>query len=78
MYDPKFNIVSPGADSEIYFPYSATERRLTSLHPGLNELVYGTSEEPTAIGVLKDHSKPILFTMARLDRVKNLTGLVEW
>ncbi|GER36111.1 sucrose synthase [Striga asiatica] len=27
--------------------------------------------------VLKDKSKPILFTMARLDRVKNLTGLVE-
>jgi len=28
--------------------------------------------------VLKDRTKPILFTMARLDRVKNLTGLVEW
>lgn len=28
--------------------------------------------------VLKDRNKPILFTMARLDRVKNLTGLVEW
>lgn len=27
--------------------------------------------------MLKDKSKPILFTMARLDRVKNLTGLVE-
>lgn len=28
--------------------------------------------------VLKDRNKPILFTMARLDRVKNLSGLVEW
>ncbi|KAK8545272.1 hypothetical protein V6N13_066558 [Hibiscus sabdariffa] len=28
--------------------------------------------------VLNDRNKPILFTMARLDRVKNLTGLVEW
>lgn len=27
--------------------------------------------------MLKDKNKPILFTMARLDRVKNLTGLVE-
>jgi hypothetical protein len=26
----------------------------------------------------QDRKKPILFTMARLDRVKNLTGLVEW
>jgi hypothetical protein len=35
VYDPKFNIVSPGADQEIYFPYDAAERRLTSLHPEL-------------------------------------------
>jgi hypothetical protein len=27
---------------------------------------------------LKDRSRPLLFSMARLDRVKNLTGLVEW
>lgn len=27
---------------------------------------------------LKDRNKPIVFSMARLDRVKNLTGLVEW
>jgi sucrose synthase len=78
VYDPKFNIVSPGADADIYFPYSATERRLTSLHPDLHELVYGSGGDGTGIGTLKDHSKPILFTMARLDRVKNLTGLVEW
>lgn len=28
-------------------------------------------------GMLNDRSKPIIFSMARLDRVKNLTGLVE-
>jgi len=44
----------------------------------LQELVYGTAEAPNAVGVLADSSKPLLFTMARLDRVKNLTGLVEW
>ena len=27
--------------------------------------------------MLKDRNKPIIFSMARLDRVKNLTGLVE-
>jgi sucrose synthase len=30
-----------------------------------------------ASGTLKDRSKPIIFSMARLDRVKNITGLVE-
>lgn len=44
----------------------------------VQELVYGNTEAPMAVGVLADSSKPLLFTMARLDRVKNLTGLVEW
>ena len=26
----------------------------------------------------QDRSKPVIFSMARLDRVKNLTGLAEW
>ena len=29
-------------------------------------------------GQLEDRNKPILFSMARLDQVKNLTGLAEW
>jgi hypothetical protein len=28
--------------------------------------------------VLADPDKPLLFTMARLDRIKNITGLVDW
>lgn len=28
-------------------------------------------------GMLNDRSKPLIFSMARLDRVKNITGLVE-
>lgn len=55
----------PGADANIYFPYTATERRLKSLVPGIKEMIYGSNEAPGAIGVLKDNSKPILFSMAR-------------
>lgn len=40
--------------------------------------MYGSAQAPLAVGVLEDASKPLLFTMARLDRIKNLTGLVEW
>lgn len=29
-------------------------------------------------GYLEDRKKPIIFSMARLDTVKNITGLVEW
>ncbi|OIV98343.1 hypothetical protein TanjilG_16670 [Lupinus angustifolius] len=77
-FDPKFNIVSPGADLSIYFPYTETERRLTKFHLDIEELLYSSVENKEHIGVLKDHNKPIIFTMARLDRVKNITGLVEW
>ncbi|KAJ1402967.1 Sucrose synthase [Sesbania bispinosa] len=78
VFDPKFNIVSPGADQTIYFPYTETSRRLTSFHPEIEELLYSSVENEEHICVLKDRSKPIIFTMARLDRVKNITGLVEW
>ncbi|HQQ76172.1 MAG TPA: sucrose synthase [Thermoanaerobaculia bacterium] len=78
VFDPKFNIVSPGADADVYFPYSDAERRLASLAPRIEALVLGDEPVPTARGRLADKEKPIVFTMARLDRVKNLTGLVEW
>ncbi|CAL5226213.1 g9052 [Coccomyxa viridis] len=78
VFDPKFNIVSPGADLDIYFPYTDEKRRLTALHAEIEELLYGSNEAPTAKGVLKDKEKPVLFSMARLDHVKNLTGLAEW
>ncbi|KAJ4708835.1 Sucrose synthase [Melia azedarach] len=78
VFDPKFNIVSPGADMSIYFSYTEEKRRLKSFHSEIEELLYSPVENEEHLCVLKDRSKPILFTMARLDRVKNLTGLVEW
>ncbi|KAJ6809549.1 sucrose synthase 2 [Iris pallida] len=77
VFDPKFNIVSPGADMSIYFPYSEESRRLTALHAEIEELLYNPVDNSEHKGVLKDRSKPIIFSMARLDRVKNITGLVE-
>lgn len=78
VFDPKFNIVSPGADMSIYFPYTEEKRRLKSFHEEIEELLYSPVENKEHLCVLKDRNKPILFTMARLDRVKNLSGLVEW
>ncbi|GJT95515.1 sucrose synthase [Tanacetum coccineum] len=73
VFDPKFNIVSPSPDMGIYYSDTEKEKRLTTLHPKIHELLF-----PSVLCVLKDKNKPILFTMARLDNVKNLTGLVEW
>lgn len=65
--DPKFNIVSPGADADIYFSYKKAERRLTGLHPEIETMLYDENFEG-AVGKLSDTSKPILFSMARLVR----------
>ncbi|XP_043720364.1 sucrose synthase 2-like isoform X2 [Telopea speciosissima] len=77
VFDPKFNIVSPGADMTIYFPYSEKEKRLYALHGSIEKLLYDPEQNDEHIGMLSDRSKPIIFSMARLDRVKNMTGLVE-
>ncbi len=77
VFEPKFNIISPGADSEVYFPWTETTRRLEALHGELEQLVFGSPDESSR-GELIEQDKPLLFTMARLDHIKNITGLVEW
>ena len=44
---------SPGADPEIYFPSDQHERRLTSLHGEINDMIYGSHEAPDAKCTLK-------------------------
>lgn len=78
VFDPKFNIVSPGADADVYFPYFEKEKRHAHLHEEIDELVFGHTPRDDGRGVIHDQEKPLLFTMARLDKIKNLTGLVDW
>ncbi|KAM0891417.1 hypothetical protein ACQ4PT_026416 [Festuca glaucescens] len=104
VFDPKFNIAAPGVDQSIYFPFTQKQKRLTGLHPQIEELLYSKEDtgelmervegrhirrhisqtrldnksDIVARGYLADRNKPILFSMARLDKVKNITGLVEW
>ena len=77
VYDPKFNIVSPGADPQIYFPAEDKENRFIDLHQEIEDLIYGDHRHDESRGILADRSKPIILTIARLDRIKNLTGLVR-
>ncbi len=78
VFDPKFNVVSPGADPDVYFPYTDTDRRLQGLHDELQTLILGDGGGHPYRGRFAESGKPIIFTMARLDRIKNLTGLVDW
>lgn len=77
-FDPRFNIISPGADERVYFPYLDTARRFKSLQGEIDRLLFGTDPGVPWRGHFQAPEKPILFTLARLDRIKNLTGLVDW
>ncbi len=76
LFDPKFNIVSPGANADVYFSYTDQHRRLYGLIPEIESMLFDNTTNFPARGVLQDPDKPVIFTMARLDRIKNITGLV--
>ncbi|KAL3630365.1 Sucrose synthase 5 [Castilleja foliolosa] len=78
VFDPKFNIASPGADPSIYFPHTDKQKRFATFRPAIEQLLFSKVENAEHIGYLDDKKKPIIFTMARLDVVKNITGLAEW
>ncbi|XP_058749113.1 sucrose synthase 5-like isoform X2 [Vicia villosa] len=78
IFDPKFNIAAPGADQSVYFPYTEKDKRLTQFHPAIEDLLYSKVDNKDHIGYLENKRLPIIFSMARLDVVKNITGLVEW
>ncbi|GAP97513.1 sucrose synthase [Leptolyngbya sp. NIES-2104] len=77
LFSPKFNVVPPGVNEAVYFPFNQTEERLLNDRQRLENLLF-TDEDPDSIfGTLDDPTKRPLFSMARLDRIKNLTGLAE-
>ncbi|KAF3444274.1 hypothetical protein FNV43_RR13964 [Rhamnella rubrinervis] len=78
VFDPKFNIAAPGADQSVYFPYTEKEKRFTVFNAAIEELLYSKNDNDEHIGHLADRRKPIIFSMARFDVVKNITGLTEW
>ncbi|MFO7860887.1 MAG: sucrose synthase [Desulfosalsimonas sp.] len=76
LFNPKFNVVPPGVDEDNYFPYTEIDRRSASQRAYWQTRLF--SEQSQDIhGYLENPDKPPLFTMARLDRIKNITGLVE-
>jgi sucrose synthase len=76
LFAPKFNVIPPGVDEDLYFPYYEHDKRMQSkretwegrLFTGVDQDIYGTLDEP---------EKPPIFTMARFDKIKNISGLIQ-
>ncbi len=75
-YSPKMNVVPPGVNENYFFPIHQERGRLSTKRQ-LEELLFTLDDESRVFGKLEDPSKRPIFSMARLDRIKNLTGLAE-
>lgn len=77
IFHPKFNILPPGVNTEIFFPFSEIERRQKKVMEEIHRKILN-SASAEGIGKLKNPELPAIFSMARLDKIKNLTSLVKW
>ncbi len=77
LFSPKFNVVPPGVNEASYFPYTQTQERLLGDRDRLESLLFTLEDPDQVFGKLDDPNKRPIFSMARLDRIKNLTGLAE-
>lgn len=79
-FDPRLarhNMVPPGASEEHFFPNHAHDRRVAAIGESLIERYLCAEPGEGAIGRLDNPDLPPIFTMARMDRIKNIPGLVE-
>lgn len=77
LFSPKFNLVPPGVNESYFFPYTNTDSRLKSERDRLENLLFNLEDSNLVYGKLDNPNKRPIFSMARLDRIKNLTGLAE-
>jgi sucrose synthase len=76
LFSPKFNMVAPGVNENIFFPYSQVEDRDQSVITRVKELLFDR-EDPHILGNLDDPNKRIILAVAPMTEVKNLAGLAE-
>lgn len=69
------NVVPPGVNEAVFFPDTRQEGRLWV--DRLDHLLFTETDPASVFGTLEDPSKRLLFSIARLDRIKNLTGLAK-
>jgi sucrose synthase len=76
LFAPKFNVIPPGVDEELYFPYDQKEKRIKTKWQQWESRLFNDNSEDI-YGSLDHPEKMPIFTMARLDKVKNITGLIQ-
>lgn len=73
LFIPKFNVVPPGVNENVFFPNTRQEERINNDRQRLEDLLFTLEDPEQVFGKLNDPNKRPIFSMARLDRIKNLT-----
>ncbi|MGV1098311.1 sucrose synthase [Thiovibrio sp. JS02] len=76
LFHPRFNVIPPGVNNGVFFPHTRKKQRDAGKRRELAELLF-VREDEECLGRLHNPDLPPIFSIARLDRIKNLTGLVE-
>jgi sucrose synthase len=76
LFSPKFNMIPPGVNENIFFPYSQTEKRDQGVTQRIQNLLFH-QEDVQIWGNLDEPNKIPIFTVNVINSIKNLTGLVE-
>lgn len=77
IHSSRFMINPPGTDTERFHSWGDQRAGDEEREQRVAAMVEGATDVPGALGTLRDPKKPLLLTMARLDKIKNLTGLVR-
>lgn len=76
LFNPKFNMVPPGINENIFFPYNENDNRDSEASSKIHQLIF-SQEDPQILGSLEDPNKYPIFAVAPINAIKNLTGLTE-
>ena len=76
LFAPKFNVIPPGVDEELYFPYHNTEKRIQQKQQQWEQRLF-SDDADDIFGTLDKPDHMPIFTMARFDKIKNITGLIH-
>lgn len=76
LFSPKFNLVPPGVNESIFFPYSHKDNRDSNLCTEIHDLLF-TRKDSQILGHLDSPNKRPIFSVSSISSIKNLAGLAE-
>jgi sucrose synthase len=76
LFNPKFNVVPPGVNENIFFAHNEVEHRDDGCRSQICQTLF-VREDPQILGTLEDPKKRPIFAMAPISAIKNLIRLTE-